>query len=151
MTHTQNKFFYLELLPSSSSYCLPQESESESHSVVFNSLRPHGLYTMEFSRPEYWSGQPFPSLGDLPNPGIKPRSPALQADSLPSESPRKPTCHRTAAAAKSLQSCPTLCDPIDGSPPGSPMPGIFQTRVLEWGASALGQANTQMNCQGKEQ
>ena len=44
MTHTQNKFFYLELLPSSSSYCLPQESESESHSVVFNSLRPHGLY-----------------------------------------------------------------------------------------------------------
>ena len=36
-----------------------------------------------------------------------------------------------AAAAKSLQSCPTLCDPIDGSPPGSPVHGIFQTRVLE--------------------
>ena len=44
MTHTKNKFFYLELLPSSSSYCLPRESESESHSVVVNSLRPHGLY-----------------------------------------------------------------------------------------------------------
>ena len=42
-----------------------------------------------------------------------------------------------AAAAKSLQSCPTLCDPIDGSPPGSPVPGIFQARVLEWGAMAL--------------
>ena len=36
------------------------------------------------------------------------------------------------AAAKSLQSCPTLCDPIDGSPPGSPIPGILQTRILEW-------------------
>ena len=41
-----------------------------------------------------------------------------------------------AAAAKSLQSCPTLCDPIDGSPPGSPIYGIFQARVLEWGAIA---------------
>ena len=37
-----------------------------------------------------------------------------------------------AAAAKSLQSCPTLCDPIDGSPPDSPVPGIFQARTLEW-------------------
>ena len=36
-------------------------------------------------------------------------------------------------AAKSLQSCPTLCDPIDGSPPGSPVPGILQARTLEWG------------------
>ena len=35
-------------------------------------------------------------------------------------------------AAKSLQSCPTLCDPIDGSPPGSPVPGILQARTLEW-------------------
>ena len=42
-----------------------------------------------------------------------------------------------AAAAKSLQWCPTLCDPIDGSPPGSPIPGIFQARVLEWVAIAF--------------
>ena len=45
------------------------------------------------------------------------------------------TGHRAtaaAAAAKSLQSCPTLCDPIDGSPPGSPIPGIIQARTLEW-------------------
>ena len=58
-----------------------------------DSLRPHGLYiqSMEFSRPEYWSGQPFPSPGDFPNPGIKPRSPALQADSLPAEPQVKPT------------------------------------------------------------
>ena len=38
----------------------------------------------------------------------------------------------SAAAAKSLQSCPTLCDPIDGSPPGSPVPGILHARTLEW-------------------
>ena len=40
--------------------------------------------------------------------------------------------HYFAAAAKSLQSCPTLCDPIEGSPPGSPIPGILQARTLEW-------------------
>ena len=43
----------------------------------------------------------------------------------------------TAAASKSLQSCPTLCDPIDGSLPGSSIHGIFQARVLEWGAIAF--------------
>ena len=42
-----------------------------------------------------------------------------------------------AAAAESLQSCPTLCNPIDGSPPGSSVHGIFQARVLEWGAIAF--------------
>ena len=46
----------------------------------------------------------------------------------------------TAAAAKSLQSCLTLCDPTDGSPPGSPVPGILQARVLEWGAIAFSSA-----------
>ena len=43
--------------------------------------------SMGFSRQEYWNGLPFPSPGDLPDPGIKPRSPALQADALPSEPP----------------------------------------------------------------
>ena len=42
------------------------------------------------------------------------------------------TCHAAAAAAKFLQSCPTLCNLIDGSPPGSPVPGILQARTLEW-------------------
>ena len=42
-----------------------------------------------------------------------------------------------AAAAKSLQSCPTLCDPVDGSPPGSAVPGILQARTLEWVAIAF--------------
>ena len=45
-----------------------------------------------------------------------------------------------AAAAKSLQSCLTLCDPIDGSPPGSPIPGILQTRILEWVAVSFSNA-----------
>ena len=45
-----------------------------------------------------------------------------------------------AAAAKSLQSCPTPCDPIDGSPPGSPVPGILQARTLEWGAISFSNA-----------
>ena len=67
---------------------------------------------MRFSRQEYWSGVPSPSLL---------RDPA-------------------AAAAKSLQSCPTLCDPIDGSPPGSPVPGILQARTLEWVAISFSNA-----------
>ena len=45
-----------------------------------------------------------------------------------------------AAAAKPLQSCPTLCDPIDGSPPGSPVPGILQARTLEWVAISFSSA-----------
>ena len=45
-----------------------------------------------------------------------------------------------AAAAKSLQSCLTLCDPVDGSPPGSPIPGILQARTLEWVAISFSNA-----------
>ena len=75
--------------------------------------------SMEFSRQEYQSWLPFPSPQDLPDLGIKPGSPALQADALPS------------AAAASLQLCLTM-RPIDGSPPGSPVPGILQVRTLEW-------------------
>ena len=48
--------------------------------------------------------------------------------------------HQRAAAAKSLQSCPTLCDPIDGSPLGSPVPGILQARTLEWVAISFSNA-----------
>ena len=67
----------------------------------------------------------FPTPGDLPNPGIK-------------------LCFlwllHAAAAAKLLQSCPTLCDPIDSSPPGSPIPGILQARTLEWAAISFSNA-----------
>ena len=53
-------------------------------------MTPWTIQSKEFSRPEYCSGQPFPSPGDLPNPDMEPRSPALQADSLPAESSGKP-------------------------------------------------------------
>ena len=70
---------------------------------------------MGFSRQEYWIGVL------LPSPHIHTAAAAAAA----------------AAAAKSLQSCPTLCDRIDGSPPGSPVPGILQARTLEWAAIAF--------------
>ena len=54
---------------------------------------------------------------------------------------KKLTIHfAAAAAAKSLQSCPTLCDPIESSPPGSPVPGILQARTLEWAAISFSNA-----------
>ena len=62
--------------------------KSFSHVQLFGT--PWSIQSMEFSRPEYWSGQLLPSSGDLPNPGIEPGSPALQGDSLPAEPPGKP-------------------------------------------------------------
>ena len=56
--------------------------------------------SMEFSRQEYWSGLPFLSPGDLPNPGIEPGSPALEADALPTEPPGKPTIECYSAIKK---------------------------------------------------
>ena len=69
-----------------------RKSESVHRSVVPDSLLPRGLWplSMGFSRKKYWSGMPFPSPGDLPNPGMEPRSLALWADSLPSEPWGKP-------------------------------------------------------------
>ena len=60
--------------------------------------------------------------------------PAMQIQSMGWEDPveKGKAAAAAAAAAKSLQSCPTLCDSIDGSPRGSPIPGILQTRTLEW-------------------
>ena len=68
--------------------------------------------SMGFSRQEYWSGLSLLSPEWIP----------------------------ATATAKSLQSCPTLCDPIDGSPPGSPDPGILQARTLEWVAISFSNA-----------
>ena len=58
----------------------------------------------------------------------------------PKESPEDMELVDAAAAAKSLQSCLTLCDPIDGSPPGSPLRGILQARTLEWVAISFSNA-----------
>ena len=79
--------------------------------------------SMQFSRPEYWSGLPFPSAGHLPNPRIEPRSPTMQADSLLFVPSRKPG-HEFGGTlfnpvyAKLLQSHQTLCNPMDCSLPG---------------------------------
>ena len=80
------------------SFDLESESESE---VVPHSLGPHGLVAYQappsvgFSRQEYWSGVPFPSPGDLPDPGIKPGSTTLQADALTSKPPGKPSRYKS--------------------------------------------------------
>ena len=108
-----------------------RKSESKSHSVVSNSLRPwtiHGILSMEFSRPEYWSGQPFPFPGDLPHPGIESRSPALQVDSLPAEPQEKPK--NTGVATLSL------------------LQWIFPTQESNWGLLHCSQILYQLSYQG---
>ena len=104
-------------------------------------LCPHGLQPARllcprgFSRKEHWDGLSCPLPGDLSNPGIKPRSPTLQVDSVPSE----PSCMH----ARSLQSCPTLCDPMDCSLPDSSVHGILQARIAEWVASSFSRGTSQ--------
>ena len=67
------------------------------------------LLPMGFSRQEYWSGLPFPSPEDLPDPVMEPRSPTLQADSLPAEPPGKPINQETSASGKwETNSCPAI-------------------------------------------
>ena len=86
----------------------------ECRSVVSDSfVNPQTIQSMEFSRPESWSGQRFPSPRDLPNPGTEPRSPALQADSLPAEPQGKPK--NTGVGSLSL------------------LQGIFPTQESNWG------------------
>ena len=102
--------------------CNPMDCTSPGSSV-------HGIL-----QAEYWSELPSPPPGDYPNPGIEPTSltsPVLQEGSLLLTPP---------AAAKSLQLCSTLCHPLDGSPPGSPVPGILQARILEWVAISFSNA-----------
>ena len=68
----------------------PPEKGTATHSSIPAWRTPWTVLSMGFSRQEYWSGLPCPSPGDLPDPGIEPRYPALQADSLPFEPPGKP-------------------------------------------------------------
>ena len=84
---------------------------------------PPSSLSMEVCRQEYWSGQTFPSSGDLPNPGIKPGSLAWQVDV-------RCLSQREALKALVTQLCLTLCDPIDSSLTGSSMHGILQARML---------------------
>ena len=106
--------------------------------------------SMGFPWQEYWSGFPSTPPGDLPNPGIKLRSPALQAASLVAELLGKPiianTLYNNLSIVKNTvcaKSCPTLCDPMDCSQPGSSVLGIFQSRILEQGAISYSRGSSQ--------
>ena len=76
--------------------------KGKSLSHVRLSEAPWTIQFIEFSWPEYWNGLPFPFPGDLPNPGIEPRSPTLQADSLPAEPPGKFKDHKLLGNQSSL-------------------------------------------------
>ena len=96
---------------------------------------PPGSSVHEIFQARILEGLPFPSPGDLPNPGIEPRSPALQANSLATELQGKPIHglrHVETSQVLVAQLCPTLCNPMDCSPPGSSVHGILQARILEW-------------------
>ena len=93
-----------------------------------------------FARQESWSGLPFSSPGDLPNPGIEPEFPALGADSLPLAPPGK-TCQRIKSFSVQFgsvsQLCQILCDPMNCSTPGLPvhhqLPEFTQTHIHQVG------------------
>ena len=86
--HNLNNIYILDT--NSLPYVYTYVKESESRSVVSDSATPWTIQFMDFSRPEYWSGQPFPSPTDLPDPGVELGFPALQADSLQTELSGKP-------------------------------------------------------------
>ena len=101
--------------------------------VMSDSLQPHGQEPSRLLCP--WN---FPGK----NTGVGSHF-LSRGSSWPSDQPGSPAgllLAVAAAAAASLQSCPTLCDPIDGSPPGSPIPGILQARTLEWVAISFSSA-----------
>ena len=96
----------------------------------------HAPLSMGFSRQEYWSGLPCLLQGIFliqgSNPGL-----LIASRFFTTEPPGKSTCLRLLL---SLQSCPTVCDPIDGSPPGSAVSGILQAGTLEWAAISFSNA-----------
>ena len=116
---------------------MPSEVNSLSHVQLFATpwtVAHQAPPSMGFSRQEYWSGLPFPSPGDLPDPGIEPGSPAFQADALTSEPPGKPffaSISHPQRRCVCAHLCQPLCDPTDSSPLGFSVLGIFQA-ILEW-------------------
>ena len=127
--------------------------KSLSHVRLF--VTPWAMQSTELSRPEYWNGQPFPSPGDLPNPGIKPRSPALQADSLPAEPPWKSKntgvgslsllqrIFQTQELNRGLLRCRWIPYPTDYRPSVSSVHGILQERILGWNSMPSSRLSSQ--------
>ena len=124
----------LALSLSSSSMCLSITSESESRSVVSSSLWPHGLHS-PWNSPCQNTGVGSLSLLQGIFQGLNPGLPHCRQILYQLSHKRNPL--HSITAAKSLQSCPTLCDPRDGSPP---IPGILQARTLEWVAISFSKA-----------
>ena len=89
-------------------------------------MTPWTIQSMGFSRPEYSSGQPFPSPGHLPYPGIEPRSPALQEDSFPAEFENQPL---TLPVTPPASPCPVHSWEV-GQQRGSPISSIFSLNIL---------------------
>ena len=95
---------------------------------------------MEFCRQEYWNGLPCPLPGDLPDSGIEPTVlmfPALAGGFFTTNASWEAPLVNLCACVLANQLCLTLCDLMDCSPPGSSVLGIFQAKVLEWGAIAF--------------
>ena len=113
--------------------------ESESRSLMSDSLWPHGLYS-PCNSPGQNTGVGNFSLfqGIFPSQGSNPGLPDCKQ--ILYQLSHKGNPRILAAAAKSRQSCLTLCNPIDSSPPGSPIPGILQARTLEWVAISFSNA-----------
>ena len=103
---------------------------------------PPGTSVRGFSRQEHYSGQPFPSPGDLPNLGIEQRPSALAGGFLtpgpPEKPPNPPAVEESEAEVKVAQSCLTLCDPMD-----CPLHGILQASILEWVAFLFSRGSSQ--------
>ena len=91
--------------------------------------------SMGFSRQEYWSGLPLPSPGDLPDPGIKPRSPALQADALRSEPPGQ-------SKVKLLSCVRLFATPWTAARQAPLSMGILQARILQWVVISLSRGSS---------
>ena len=127
MYHGKRYPFSFRTLSLSANCPQKKVKENEIFPVVSDSLRPQFV---EFFRPKYWSRQPFPSLGDLPNPGIEPRPPILQVDFLPAEPQGKPK--NTGMGSLSL------------------LQGIFPTQELNRGLLHCRQILYQMSYQGPQ-
>ena len=142
----------------------PHFFQSFSHVQLFGT--PWTIQSIEFSRPEFWGGQPFPSPGNLPNPGIEPRYSTLQADSLPSELSGKsiwsgqPFPSPTDLPNPGIEPrSPILqVDLLPAEPQGKPkntgvgslylLQRIFWTQESNWGLLCCRQILYQVSCQG---
>ena len=115
---------------------------SQVHSHTNNCWQSWGFKVSIQGEPDLWPSHSWSRSGTYLNP--RSQNPELALSSPPilltSNLQQLTLFVFPAAAAKSLQSCPTLCDPIDGSPPGSPIPGILQARTLEWVAISFSDA-----------